>query len=225
MDLSTKEKLYEFLFSLLTEERKELFENVLDYRTRHLTIVLENIYQPHNASAVLRSCDLTGIQDVHIIENNNKYKVNKDIAMGSAKWLNINRYNEQKDNSLETIKYLKKKGYKIVATTPHRESFSPETLNIDTKTALIFGTELGGLSDIALENADEYLKIPQYGFTESYNISVSVALLLYTLVNRMHSSNIPWQLGDSEKLDIKLDWARRTIKRSDIIESEFLKNL
>ncbi len=225
MDNKTKDKLYQFLFSLITEERKSLFEKVIDYRTKHFTVVLENIYQPHNASAVLRSCDLTGIQDVHIIENNNEYTPNPEVAMGSAKWLNLHKYQHETDNTLQTINYLKQQGYKIVATTPHKENYSPHNLPIDEKTALLFGTELSGLSDVAIENADEFVKIPQFGFTESYNISVSVALLLYTLINRLHSSNINWQLSDEERSNIMLEWTRRSIKRSDIIEAQFLKEL
>ena len=187
--------------------------------------MLENIYQPHNASAVLRSCDLTGVQDIHIIEVINKYTVSPHVAMGSAKWLNIFKYDEERDNTLKTIQHLKKQGYKIVATTPHKESFSPEDLPLNNKVALLFGTELTGLSDIAIENADEFLKIPQYGFTESYNISVSVALILFNLKNRLLNSNLNWQLNDDEKMIIKLAWARQSIRRSKLIEEEFLKKI
>lgn len=187
--------------------------------------MLENIYQPHNASAVLRSCDLSGIQDIHIVEGTNKYNVNPHISMGSAKWLNLFKYDEEKDNTLKTIQHLKKSGYKIVATTPHKGSFTPENLPIDNKIALLFGTELTGLSDNAIENADEFLRIPQFGFTESYNISVSVALILFNLKNRLYKSDINWQLSKDEKINIKLEWARQTIKRSELIEEQFLKNL
>ncbi|PLX14580.1 MAG: rRNA methyltransferase [Marinilabiliales bacterium] len=225
MNKNTKEKLCEFLFTFLTEERKTLFENVLRYRTRHLTVVLENIFQPHNASAVMRSCDLTGVQDVHIIEKNNKYVENPQVAMGSTKWLNIIKYNEEENNTLTAINNLKSQGYKIIATTPHQNSNSPFDLPLEDKTALIFGTELTGLSQEALNVADDYMRLPQYGFTESYNISVSVALSLFTLVERLHNSNISWQLSPNEILDIKLEWAKRTIKRSDLIIEEFLKNL
>ena len=224
MNKNTKEKLCEFLFTFLTEERKTLFENVLRYRTKHLTVVLENIFQPHNASAVMRSCDLTGVQDVHIIEKNNKYVENPQVAMGSTKWLNIIKYNEEENNTLTAINNLKSQGYKIIATTPHQNSNSPFDLPLEDKTALIFGTELTGLSQEALNVADDYMRLPQYGFTESYNISVSVALSLFTLVERLHNSNISWQLSPNEILDIKLEWAKRTIKRSDLIIEEFLKN-
>lgn len=225
MDRVTKQKLCDFLFTFLTQERKNLFEQVLQYRTRHLTVVLENIYQPHNASAVMRSCDLTGVQDVHIIEKNNKYVENPQVAMGSTKWLNIVKYNEEENNTIAAIKNLKKQGYKIIATTPHKESNSPFDLPLENKTALVFGTELTGLSEEALNAADDYLRLPQYGFTESYNISVSVALSLFTLTNRLHQSEINWHLSSDEIMDIKLEWAKRTIKRSDLITEEFLRTL
>ncbi|PLX04669.1 MAG: rRNA methyltransferase [Marinilabiliales bacterium] len=223
MDKVTKQKLCEFLFTFLTEERKSLFDEVLKYRTRHLTVVLENIYQPHNASAVMRSCDLTGVQDVNVIEKNNKYVENPQVSMGSTKWLNIIKHNETENNTLKAIQSLKDQGYKIIATTPHKHSFSPFNLPLENKTALLFGTELTGLSEDAINAADDYLRIPQYGFTESYNISVSVALILFTLTERLHNSNIIWQLSPDEILDIKLEWAKRTIKRSDLIVEEFLK--
>ena len=225
LDTGTKEKLCEFLYTFLTDERKEKFEEVINFRTRHLTVVLENIYQPHNASAVLRSCDLTGIQDVHIIENGNEYRPNPEVAMGSAKWLSIYKYQNEKQNTLNTIKHLKQQGYTIVATTPHKQSYTPHNLPLSNKTALVFGTELTGLTKVALEHADEFITIPQFGFTESYNISVSVALLLFSLSQRLHSSDLNWQLREDEKLDLQLDWARKTIKRSDLIEARFLKSL
>lgn len=223
MDKLTKQNLCEFLFTFLTEERKSLFHKVLQYRTHHLTVVLENIYQPHNASAVMRSCDLTGIQDVNIIEKNNKYVENPHVSMGSTKWLNIIKHTQYENNTLNAIQSLKKQGYKIIATTPHKQSFTPFDLPLENKTALLFGTELTGLSEDAINAADDYLKIPQYGFTESYNISVSVALILFTLTERLHNSDINWQLTPNELLDIKLEWAKRTIKRSDLIVEEFMK--
>jgi tRNA (guanosine-2'-O-)-methyltransferase len=220
-----REQLLEYFSEYLTERRKELFQKVIRYRTRHITVVLEDIFQPHNASAVLRSCDLTGVQDVHIIENRNTYEVNPDVAMGSFKWLNLYKYNEKENNTLDTFDKLRQQGYRIVATTPHKNDKTLEDISIDGKMALIFGTELTGLSDIAIENADEYLRIPMYGFTESYNISVSVALSLFTLTERLRKSDIPWQLSEDEKLDILLEWSRRSVKRSDVYEKEFINRM
>ncbi len=221
MDQETKKEVFAFLSTYLTDQRKQLFDQVIQYRTRHITVVLEDIYQPHNASAVLRSADLTGIQDIHIIENRNQYEVNPEVAMGSSKWLNLIKYNESNENTLKAYESLRKQGYRIVATTPHTNDKNLDEISIDNKMALVFGTELKGLSETAIQNADEYLRIPMYGFTESYNISVSAALTLYTLTEKMRKSDIPWQLSEEEKLDILLEWTRRSIKRSDLIEKEF----
>ncbi len=221
----TKQKLLQFYSEYLTDRRKARFDEVIKYRTRHITVVLEDVFQSHNASAVLRSCDLTGIQDVHAIENRNEYDVNTEIDMGSSKWLNLYRYNGKEHNTIDAYEKLRSKGYRIVATTPHKNDYTPDTLPIEGKFALIFGTELTGLTDIAIENADEYLRIPMYGFTESYNISVSAALALYTLSERLRKSDINWQLTEEEKEDILLEWSRRSVRQQEILEREFLNRM
>ena len=223
LDSSRKSALLEHLLSFITEERKTRFYELIAQRTRHLTIVLEDIYQPHNASAVLRSCDCFGIQDVHIIENKNKYEVNPDVALGSAKWLTLYKYNRSQSNTASCISALKQKGYRIVATTPHKFDFTPDTLPLDTPFALIFGTEMQGLTQEAVELADQYIKIPMFGFTESLNISVSAAVLLHSLINRLRNSAITWSIPEDEKTLILLSWAAGTIRKSDVVIRDFLK--
>lgn len=223
MTVAEKEKLVDFFAQFITDERFKRLNDVIVNRTRHFTVVLEDIYQSQNASAVLRSCDCFGVQDVHIIENKNKYNINPDVELGSAKWLNLHKYNWNKDNTLECIDALKKKGYRIIATTPHYQSVPLEELSIDNKFALMFGTEIDGLSDVALQNADEFVKIPMVGFTESLNISVSAAVCMHHLNWKLRNSEIDWRLSDEETLEIKLNWLRAIISRSDVVEKEFLK--
>jgi len=223
MDFQTKKEFLDFLSGYLTENRRELFDKVIRNRTRHITVVLEDIYQPHNASAVLRSADLTGIQDIHIIENRNRYQVNPEVAMGSSKWLNLIKYNDTEDNTLAAYNTLRQAGYRIVATTPHTNDQTLDEIPLNGKIALVFGTELKGLSETAIAHTDEYLRIPMYGFTESYNISVSAALALFALTEKLRKSSVPWQLSDEEKLDILIEWAKRTIKHSELFEKEFLQ--
>ena len=214
--------LLDFLYQFISDERKQRFEEVLAYRTRHLTVVLEDIFQPHNASAVLRSCDLTGVQDVHIIENNYTFDVNPDVVMGSTKWLDIRRYNELDFNTPTVMEQLKAKGYQIVATCPHRDDFTPETLPLDKPVALVFGTEKTGITDYVMDHADRFVRIPMYGFTESFNISVSAALLVYTLTRRLHEmTDVEWHLSEEEKEEVRLEWARRTLNRIRQYERKF----
>jgi tRNA (guanosine-2'-O-)-methyltransferase len=224
-DFETRQRLLAFLLTFVSENKKNKFAEFIKYRTRHITIVLEDIFQPHNASAVLRSCDCFGIQDVHIIENNNLYEINPDVALGSSKWLTLYTCNGEKNNTPKCISNLKSNGYKIVAASPYKDDFTPETLPLEQKIALVFGTELQGLSKDAIESADAFVRIPMVGFTESLNISVSAALLLFTLSERLRRSSIDWRLSNEEELEIKLQWARNVIKKSGILEQEFLKKL
>lgn len=217
------QNLIHYLSEFITPERLDLFERTLDQRTRYLTIALEDIYQPQNASAVLRTVDCFGLQDAYIIENNNQFEVDREVAMGATKWLNIKKFNKKENNSSDAIKHLRKKGYRIVATTPHEGDTNLEDYELEKgKTALFFGTELTGISDIVKNEADEFLKIPMYGFTESFNISVSAAIILHHLTHqlRFHTS-LDWRLTQQERDEIKLGWLRRTIKSSALIEAQY----
>lgn len=216
-------ELVNFLKQFVTDGRNEVFDKVLSKRTRYITVALEDIYQSQNASAVLRTSDCVGIQDVHIIENRNSFDVNPDVVLGSSKWLDLKKYNKAENNSIEAINNLRKNGYRIVATTPHTNDVDLDNFDLNKgKVALFFGTEQTGLSDLIIENADEYLKIPMHGFTESFNISVSAAIVLFHLTNKLRSSDLNWQLSDNEKEIINLDWLTTTIKSSPHLIEEFL---
>jgi len=222
----TNKELIEYFKTFVTEQRYDKMNNVLSLRTRYLTVVLENIYQPHNASAVLRSCDGFGIQDVHIIENSNSYRVNPGVSLGTSQWLTMHNYNKEKENSKTAISTLRKNGYRIVATTPHRNDQNLEDFNLPKgKIALFFGTEMHGLSETVLENADEFMKIPMYGFVESFNISVSCSLSLHNLSHRLRESNIDWTLDQKNKEDVLLEWMRKSIKNADSLEEEYYRRL
>jgi tRNA (guanosine-2'-O-)-methyltransferase len=173
----------------------------------------------------LRTCDCIGVQDIHIVEKNNEYEINRDIALGSDQWLSIYSYNDGKDNIDRGVEALKRSGYRIVATSPHKKGISPEKFDLEKgKVALMFGTELQGLSTRALELADEFIQIPIVGFTESYNISVSAAITLYTLRKRLEASTLDWKIGSSEQKELLLNWLRTTIKMSEMIENKFIKD-
>jgi len=220
-----KTALIEHLSACVTVSRLDLFKRVLSERTRYITIVMEDIYQSQNASAVLRTCDCTGIQDVHIVEGINEYQVDRDVALGSDQWLSLQYYRKGPDNIYMATEYLKRAGYRIVATSPNREGTAPCNLNLEKgKVALMFGTELNGLTDHALELADEYIQIPMVGFTESYNISVSAAITLYSLRKRLESSSLDWKISEEEQSELLLKWLRTSIKMSGVIEKRFIKS-
>ncbi|MGP8215922.1 MAG: TrmH family RNA methyltransferase [Bacteroidia bacterium] len=214
-------ELINYLSSFVTEERKKRFYEVIQNRTRYVSISLEDIYQPHNASAVLRSCDCFGIQDVHIIENENKYTVNPDVALGSYKWLTMHRYNSKPNNTTFCVESVKSKGYAIAVTSPHKDSYTIENVPLDKKLALFFGTEMQGMSEQLEKSAELFVKIPMMGFTESFNISVAAAISMYTLSKRLRGENIQWKLSETEKEEIMLQWLRNTIPKAELLEKDF----
>ena len=216
--------LLNYLSGFITPHKVQLFDSVLSRRTRFLTVVLEDIYQSHNASAVLRSCDCFGIQDVHVIENTNEYVINPQVSMGSYKWVDIYRHNESNNNSLDCIKKLKSQGYLIAATTPSESAIDISSYPISTKVALFFGTELTGLSKEVIDNADVQLRVPMQGFTESYNISVSAALILFSLRQKLENSTLAHRLTEKEKQLIKLNWIKKALKKSESYIDDFNRN-
>ncbi len=217
-------ELIAFLEGFTTDERREQLLKVVNERTRYITVGLENIYQTQNASAVLRSCDCFGIQDVHIIENDYEFNINPQVVIGATKWLNLNKYNELKNNTQSALRKLKKDGYRIIATTPHRDDINLEQLDLNKgKVAIILGNEREGISEVVKQEADEFMKIPMYGFSESLNLSVCAAITTQHLSNELRNSDINWQLTEDERDELYLEWLLKSIKKSELLLEEFNK--
>ncbi|QIE60784.1 RNA methyltransferase [Rasiella rasia] len=210
-------ELFNYLQTYLTDRRKQLFKSVLAKRTRHFTVVTEDVYQLHNTSAVMRTCDVFGIQDLYVVEEKLGKRIDKEIAMGAQKWVTLKR----KNNIQECMADLKQKGYQLIATTPHNDSTYLHDFDITKKAAFFFGKESEGLSDTMMEAADGFLKIPMHGFTESLNISVSAAIVLQDVVTRLKQTTINWELSEEEKLEIEMDWTLKTIKSAKEITERF----
>ncbi|APQ19188.1 TrmH family RNA methyltransferase [Maribacter hydrothermalis] len=206
-------KLLAYLEELISENRKERFTDIMSQRTNYITVAVEDVFQMHNTSAVVRSCESFGIQTAHLIEGKYGKRLDEEIAMGAQKWVDIKRYQDSK----QVIDSLRNKGYKIVATSPHADGSLLQDFKLDSKIALFFGTEKKGLSDYVLENSDAYLKIPMVGFTESLNISVSAAIILQHLTTKLKSSNVDWKLTSDEMLELRLNWTKKSIRSIDDI--------
>ena len=222
VEKSDNAQLIRYLEQFVSERRLNKFKNVLSLRMNHFQIVLENIYQAHNASAVLRSADCFGIQYIHAIENKHTYKVSEDVAMGSGNWITLKRYSGAENNTLNCLNQLKAQGFRVVATTPHENDCTINELPVNKKFVLVFGTEQEGISKTVMDTADEFVKIPMYGFTESFNISVSAALCMYELTSRIRTDkSVAWGLTDDEKNATYLSWLRNSVKNSDLLEKHF----
>ncbi|HKJ06312.1 MAG TPA: RNA methyltransferase [Flavobacteriaceae bacterium] len=219
-------QLLAYLETFVTDKRKQLFKEVLANRTRHFTVAIEDIYQPHNASAVVRSCDVFGVQDIHVIENKYEFNASNHVAKGAQKWIDLHYYNKKEvNNTLQCIETLKKQGYQIIATTPHNESCFLQDFDITQKAAFFFGVEKEGLSQDVMQNADGFLKIPMVGFTESLNISVAAAIILQHLHHKLKASTVKWQLSEMEKEIKYAEWIEKTIKSLDKIKTRYYNDI
>ena len=217
-------QLSEYLRGFVTEERDNRIREVLEKRTRHVTVAVEDLYQTQNISAVLRTCECYGVQDVHVIENENEFQIHSAISMGSNKWLTLHRYKNEAHNTARCIEALKAKGYTVVATLPNDDSLYLDELPVEEPTAFLFGTELTGLSEEAVALCDKSMKIPMYGFTESFNISNSAAITLSSFVERVRKSQVKWQLTDYEYNELYFDWLQKSIRNTDFIINKYLND-
>ncbi|MCC5805401.1 MAG: RNA methyltransferase [Opitutales bacterium] len=217
-DPVTVERAVAVLEPFVSDAKKARMEAVLARRTAHIRLVLEDIYQTHNASAAMRSCECFGVQHLHVIEQLYPYSLNPDVDMGSRKWITLHRHRKPgTDNRRACLRELRAAGQRIVATTPAPDATPLHAFPLDRPFALCFGTEKDGLSDTLLGEADERLRIPMEGFTESFNISVSVALCLYDLTTRLRNSGTTWQLPPAEQRRVYLGWLRRAVRHADAI--------
>lgn len=220
--MKSLEEKVAYLKNFVTDERNQLFEKMIKERTSYVTLVLEDLFQTHNHSAIVRSADCFGIQNIHFIENRNNYILSDSISRGAHDWLSIHQHQRSKNNSLETIKALKAKGYRIIATTPHTDDVMLEDLDITKgKMAFVFGTEWQGISPTIIEQADEYIRVPMYGFTESFNVSVCAAIVMYSVINKLRKSDINWHLNTQEELETFYRWYVTSIKSSKEILERF----
>lgn len=220
--MKSEKQQVEYLRHFVTDERNALFDRLIEERTSYVTVVLEDLYQSHNQSAVMRSADCMGIQHVHLIENRNRYDECSTVSQGAREWLTLHRYREEKNNTPTALCRLREQGYRILATTPHTEDVEIEELDLKKgKMAFFFGTELTGLSETVLAEADGFVKVPMYGFTESLNVSVSAALTMYSVVRRLRKSDIDWHLSEEERIPVLLAWYKHSIKASTEILERF----
>ena len=202
------QELLTYLEHFITEERKERFLQVISARTNHFTVAMEDVFQMHNTSAVVRTCEVFGVQQAHSIEGRFGKRLDAKIAMGAQKWVDVFRYSDTQS----CIDALRAQGYQIVATTPHKDAYFLNDFDISKKSAFFFGTEKEGLSQQVLSQADTYLKIPMVGFTESLNISVAVAIVLQQLTDKLRRSQVAWQLTDEERLSTLINWTKKSIR-------------
>lgn len=162
----------------MTPKRAARFKEVIKCRQPNLTIILENVHDPHNISAVLRTCDSVGITDIYVLYtavHRDRLVMGKRSSSGARKWVNVHLYNDVD----ECMKAVKAKYSKIYATHLSEDAVGLYDLNLTESVALLFGNEHKGVSEAALTYCDGNFLIPQYGMVQSLNISVACAVSLY----------------------------------------------
>ena len=204
----------EYLSSFLLESRIDTLNRALDKRTDYITVLTENMFHAQNASAIVCHCEAFGVQNIHTVEELCPFLPTLNIALGTDKWIDIHRH----ATTAEAVKALRADGYRIVATTPHHKSCTPETFDVTKgKFVLVFGTEKTGVSEEILAEADDYLQIPMCGMVDSLNVSASAAILIYMLSERMRAECEGWQLTDERKLRTLYDWYRYAVRDSEAL--------
>lgn len=220
----TKKDIINELKEFVLPERISTFQNVLAQRTRYISLLIENVFQSHNASAIIRTAEAMGIQDLYVYERKNNFNPNDEISMGAHKWLNIKKYNETEQSVSEVISELKNKGYRIVATALHDNAYDIEHIDLNKgKIVFLFGTEKEGLTAEIKSQAEEFVKIPMFGFTESFNVSVSVGIVLYSVIRKLQKNNINYKLTEEERETIMVEWLVKSIPMGEKVLERILK--
>lgn len=213
-------RLFDYLETFLTPARRTRLREVAALRTRHVALVLDDIYQRHNLSAALRSCDALGVQDVYLVEPRQEVRISSDVAGGSDKWLTLHRYRTV-DAAEQCLADLHAAGYRVVVATPDASAPTPETLDLQQRLAVVIGNETAGVSAVFQQAAEARLHLPMVGFVESFNLSVAAALALFELTRRLRRSDVAWRLSPDETERLLCEWTRASIPHGEAIEARW----
>lgn len=220
----TKNPLEDFV----TPERAQKFEQVASQRTRNLTVVLDRIRNYHNISAVIRSADAFGVNDIHLVGS--RFEYTKGISKGTERWIDLHH----KEHAEDMCKTLKEKGFSLVVLQPevrnspyaHLTHLPVFSLPFEEKLALVFGNEKHGVSEVFMQEATYGASIPMYGFVDSFNISVACAITLFcSTISNAEAGRRVTPIGEKEKSELKDRWLRDNVKNADRILSEISDRL
>ena len=216
--MKTNQEIYDYLQQFLTDERLSKIEHFSKESSDFVLPVMEDVYQFRNAAAIVRSVEACGFHHVVALEEENVFNLNLKVTKGAETWVQV----EKMPNNLDSLKEIKSRGYRILAVSPEKNATMLPDYEVKEPIALVFGTELEGVSDEILDFADETLAIPMFGFTKSFNVSVAAAICMYELKQKLMKSGIEYQLSDEKLLELKIRWAKNSIKSSEQILERFL---
>lgn len=213
------QQIYDYLKNFLTDERLSKIEHFAPESSDFILPVIEDIYQFRNAAAIVRSVEACGFHKVVALQEDNTFEPNLRVTKGADTWVEVERL----PRNMESFQHIKDRGYKMVAVSLEKNAkFLPE-YEITEPIALVFGTEMQGVTEEILDFADETLAIPMYGFTRSFNVSVAASICMYELKQKLIKSNIDYKLNEEKLLQMKIRWAVNSIKSGQQIYDRFLK--
>ncbi len=213
------QKIFEYLKQFLTEERLSKIEFYAQESSDFVLPVMEDIFQFRNAAAIVRSVEACGFHKIVAMESENEFNPNLRVTKGAETWVEV----EKMPHQLESLKKIKERGYKILAVSPEKNATMLPDYNLKEPVALVFGTEKEGVTEEILDFADETLAIPMYGFTKSFNVSVAAAICFYDLKQKLVKSDFDYKLSNEKLWDLKVRWAKNSIKSGEEILQKFLK--
>lgn len=212
-------EIFEYLKQFLTEERLQKIEHFAEESSDFVLPVLEDVYQFRNAAAIVRSVEACGFHKVIALEEENVFDPNLRVTKGADTWVEV----EKMPATIQSLKDIKKRGYKILAVSPAKNASMLPDYQVTEPIALVFGNELEGVSDDVLEFADETLAIPMYGFTKSFNVSVAAAICMYELKQKLLKSGLDYKLSEEKKMKMKIRWAVNSIRSGEEIFTKYMR--
>lgn len=202
------------LSPVVTDARRKRIQEVVAGRTDDVVLVLDQITDPHNASAVLRSADAFGIQTVHVIVGDLGFRASEGVSKGTHRWLDVIRY----ESPAACAGHLSEAGYRLYVATMG-SSVAPADLPRDEKLALVFGNEHRGVSDEMAELCHGTFSIPMRGFVESLNVSVAAAITIQNLASRG-----PSPMSEPRRRALEARFLMNSVRNADTVIRQFLGN-
>jgi tRNA (guanosine-2'-O-)-methyltransferase len=196
------------IWEMILPERLQRMYEVLQKRTRYVTVLTEAVDDPHNQAAVLRTAEAFGVQDVYVVTGKAPFQPSPLVTRHADKWLTL----YQKPDIITAIRDLQAKGYQVYASYLGEGTIPLSDIDVSRPTALLFGNEHSGVSQEALRAADATFMIPMYGFVQSFNISVAAALSLYDVTERARQqAGERYYLSFTEKKELYETWMWQTL--------------
>lgn len=211
---------FDYLKQFLTEERLSKIEHFSSESSDFVLPVMDDVYQFRNAAAIIRSVEACAFHKVVAMEEENVFDPNLTVTKGAETWVEV----EKMSKNIASLQNIKDRGYKILAVSLEKNAVMLPDYQITEPIALVFGTEMEGVSEEVIDFADETLAIPMYGLTRSYNVSVAAGICMYELKQKLIKSGIDYKLSEEKRMKMKIRWAVNSMRSGKQIFEKYLRD-